>query len=353
GAKKQEKLCQIFTDYYHNLADKMEELKISDNNRELQVRLNIAQALSCIDSFCASASGGNGFRALHRKYQVEANRQYKAVYTIIIENISKGDYENVAIPLSDIDEKSLNERDLAQIKHDLESSLYKLMTDTKNIVHIFCDNIEREEDTRSQIPEMKEKIEKVHIILNKNNLTELLDKKMKTKLETFIDDIDKILPDVLLRGLNAIETLINTNNFLEAEQGIKNFSHIHRELGNCCTSTAVKEKIKELRESLDGIVNEILQRDFEDISKYSLKSPKDLYAKLKMVALRGNVRFNQACNIMLAKIRLNFNAAIDKVRTVSSEERIKKVRSLNDALCFLPDELQGQFNVQIDEEKAR
>ncbi|CAF3193863.1 unnamed protein product [Rotaria sp. Silwood2] len=240
----------------------MEELKISDNNRELQVRLNIAQALSCIDSFCASASGGNGFRALHRKYQVEANRQYKAVYTIIIENISKGDYENVAIPLSDIDEKSLNERDLAQIKHDLESSLYKLMTDTKNIVHIFCDNIEREEDTRSQIPEMKEKIEKVHIILNKNNLTELLDKKMKTKLETFIDDIDKILPDVLLRGLNAIETLINTDNFLEAEQGIKIFSHIHHELGNCCTSTAVNEKIKELIERLDGIVNEILQRDY-------------------------------------------------------------------------------------------
>ncbi|CAF4837054.1 unnamed protein product [Rotaria sp. Silwood2] len=70
---------------------------------------------------------------------------------------------------------------------------------------------------------MKEKIEKVHIILNKNNLTELPDKKTKTKLETFIDDIDKILSDVLLRELNAIEALINTDNFLEAEQGTKKF----------------------------------------------------------------------------------------------------------------------------------
>ncbi|CAF3095788.1 unnamed protein product [Rotaria sp. Silwood2] len=178
---------------------------------------------------------------------------------------------------------------------------------------------------------------------------ELLDKKIKVQLETFIDDIDKILSDIIMRELNAIEALINTDSFSEAEQGMKNLGLVQRELAAYCTSTAVTEKSQMLRERLDGIVNEILQRDFEDISKYSMNSPKDLIAKLKMVALRGNARFNQACNIMLGKIRQNFSAAVDQVRAASLEERASKVRSLNYALCFLPDELQASFKVQIDE----
>ncbi|CAF3928132.1 unnamed protein product [Rotaria sp. Silwood2] len=151
----------------------------------------------------------------------------------------------------------------------------------------------------------------------------LLDKKIKVQLETFIDDIDKILSDIIMRELNAIEALINTDSFSEAEQGMKNLGLVQRELAAYCTSTAVTEKSQMLRERLDGIVNEILQRDFEDISKYSMNSPKDLIAKLKMVALRGNARFNQACNIMLGKIRQNFSAAVDQVRAASLEERAR------------------------------
>ncbi|CAF5125256.1 unnamed protein product, partial [Rotaria sp. Silwood1] len=67
----------------------------------------------------------------------------------------------------------------------------------------------------------------------------LLDKKIKIKLETFIDDIDKVLSNIIIRGLYAIENRINTDSFLEAEQGMKNLSLVQRELAAYCTSTTV------------------------------------------------------------------------------------------------------------------
>ncbi|CAF3697929.1 unnamed protein product [Rotaria sp. Silwood1] len=178
---------------------------------------------------------------------------------------------------------------------------------------------------------------------------ELLDKTIKIKLEAFMYDINKILSDTIIQGFDAIEALINIDSFLEAEQGMKNLSRVQRELAAYCTSTALIEKSKELRERLDGIVNEILQRDFEDINTYSMNSPKDLITKLRIIALRGNARFNQVYNIMLGKIRQNFSTAIEQVRAAALEERVNKVRSLNGALCFLPDELQAPFKMQIDE----
>ncbi|CAF1610759.1 unnamed protein product [Rotaria magnacalcarata] len=349
GAEKQENWYQTFFGYHRNLSDKMEEYKMSDNKRELQTRLNIAQALICVDSFCASVFTDNGFRVLYRQYQIEVNKQCKATYMSVLDHISKMDYESATISLADIDHRLLNEKDLAQIKHDLQTSLYKLMTDIKSIVHSLFDKIEREEDSRSQIQEIKEKIEKIQIATNKKNIMQLLDNKIRIKLDTFSDDIEKNLTDIILRGFDAIEVLISTDNFSEAEQCMKNLGLVQRELAAYCTSTTVTEKSKELRDRLDNMVNEILQRDFEDISKYSMNSPKDLIEKLKMAALHGNIRFNQTCNIISEKIRESFSAAIDQVRAASLEERASKIRSLNYALCFLPDELQASFKFLIDE----
>ncbi|CAF4640808.1 unnamed protein product [Rotaria sp. Silwood1] len=168
---------------------------------------------------------------------------------------------------------------------------------------------------------------------------ELLDKTIKIKLEAFMDDINKILSDTIIQGFDAIEALINIDSFLEAEQGMKNLSRVQRELAAYCTSTALIEKSKELRERLDGIVNEILQRDFEDINTYSMNSPKDLITKLRIIALRGNARFNQVYNIMLGKIRQNFSTAIEQVRAAALEERVNKEidSKLKDILPFKVD----------------
>ncbi|CAF4032068.1 unnamed protein product, partial [Rotaria sordida] len=148
----------------------------------------------------------------------------------------------------------------------------------------------------------------------------------------------------------SIEAFMDADSFSEAEHGMETLSKVQRELAGYCISSDVTKKSDELRESLDQIVTKILERsDFEDVNKYSINSPKDLLAKLKMVASHGSARFTQAHNSMVGKIRQTFSLAIDQVHKAPLNERSLKIRSLNYALCFLPEDLQIQFKLQIDE----
>ncbi|CAF1641516.1 unnamed protein product [Didymodactylos carnosus] len=68
-----------------------------------------------------------------------------------------------------------------------------------------------------------------------------------------------------------------------------------------------------------------------------------------MVASRGSARFTQAYNSMLGKVRHNFNLAIAEARNAPLNERLAEIRALNYALYFLPEDMQVQFKVHIDE----
>ena len=349
GAENVEYWHQRFLDYYHTLSYNMEQHKASGRNKDLKDQLIIAQALSCLDPLCVAVFAGNGFQALYRQYQATVNEEARAAYRIVLDYISKGDYANIDRVLSDIDDRSLNPRDLAQIKHDLQSSINTLMQDTSSIVHWLDWKIERD-DNRNQIREIKENSEKIRMALNKNRIMELLDEETQSRLRCFGNEMNEDLSGILLRGLNSIQAFMNTDSFSEAEQGMENLSWLQRQLAGHCTSTLVTEKATELRQKLDEIVAEISKRDdFADINNYSVNPPKDLLTKLKMVASRGDARFHQAYISTLEKIRQDFSQAVDKVRHASLEERSGQIHLLNHALCFLPEELQTPFKLQIDE----
>ncbi|CAF0976965.1 unnamed protein product [Didymodactylos carnosus] len=68
-----------------------------------------------------------------------------------------------------------------------------------------------------------------------------------------------------------------------------------------------------------------------------------------MVVSHGSAGFIQAYNSMLGKVRQSFSLAINEVHTAPLHERYVKIRSLNYALYFLPEDLQTQFKLQIDD----
>ncbi|CAF1316643.1 unnamed protein product [Rotaria sordida] len=340
---------QKFLEFHRTLSSKMEEYKNPSKIKELRNQVIIAQALTCVDRFCANIFSGNGFAALYRQYEGEIHKECRIAYKTVLDHISKGDYANADMALSDIQDKPLNPRDKAQIQNDLHCSLNKLMKDTKSIANWLDGKIERE-DNRSQITEIKENIEKIRIACNKHMIMKLLDEDIQTSLQKFDNEINEILSRIILKGLNSIEAFMDADSFSEAEHGMETLSKVQRELAGYCISSDVTKKSDELRESLDQIVTKILERsDFEDVNKYSINSPKDLLAKLKMVASHGSARFTQAHNSMVGKIRQTFSLAIDQVHKASLNERSLKIHSLNYALCFLPEDLQIQFKLQIDE----
>ncbi|CAF0999381.1 unnamed protein product [Adineta steineri] len=349
AAETIEKLHQEFLDFHRNLNAKMEEYKVSGKLKELKDQLIIAQALTCVDRFCVNVFAGNGFAALYKQYQGEIYRECKVAYRTVLDYISKGDYANADIVLSDIENNPLNQKDKTQITHDLQCSLNKLMKDTRSIVNWLDGKIERE-DNRIQITQIKENIDKIRIACNKNSIIELLDGNLKENLRAFESQINDILAEIILRGLGSIEAFMEADSFSETEQGMETLSQVQRELAGYCTSDNVQKKSKELRSKLDDIVNGVLERtEISNINQFSINPPKDLLAKLKAVAAHGSARFTQAYTLMLAKTRQTFSLAIEDVRKAPLNERSAKISSLNYALCFLPDDLQMQFKQQIDE----
>ena len=349
GAEKLESWHQRFLDYFHTLSYDIEQSKASGRNKDFKDQLIIAQGLSCLDPFCAAVFAGNGFQALYKQHQGEAVREASVAYRILLDYISKRDYANIDTTLREMDDRPMNPKDLAQVKHELRSTTSALIQDTKSSVHWLDGKIERE-DNRDQIRKIKENVDKIRIALNKNSIMKLLDSSTESLLREFDREINGVLSSIILKALNSIQALVNVDSFGEAEQRMEKLTWVQHELAGLCTLSSVTEKTDELRKRLDGIVLEVLKRDdFADISSYSLNPPKDFLAKLKKAALSGDDRFHEAYTSTLGKIRHSFSQAIDKVRAVSSDERAGQIRLLNYALPFLPEELQTLFKVSIDD----
>ncbi|CAF1533599.1 unnamed protein product [Rotaria sp. Silwood1] len=150
--------------------------------------------------------------------------------------------------------------------------------------------------------------------------------------------------------LRSIEVCIDADSFCQAEKIMDNLSCAQRELADICTSDSVSKKSEELRKKFDNIVSTISNRyDSLDVEDYSFHSPKDLLKKLELVESRGGTRYHQIRMTVLRKIRQNFSLAIEKLLDTPLDERPAKMRSLNCALCFLPEELQTSFKLQLDE----
>ena len=344
-----ERWHQEFLDFHRSLGGKMEEYKVAGKLRELRDQLMIAQALSCVDRFCSPVFAGNGFGVLYRQYQGEITRECRAAYKTVLEYISKGDYANADMAISDIEENPLNPRDKAQLQNDLHCSLNKLMKDTKSVAFLLDGKIERA-DSRDQIIQIKENIDKIRIASSKRSIMNLLDDTTQKSLQEFDNEIDEILAGIILRGLDSIETFMKADSFSEAEQGMETISQVQRALAGYCTSKDVKEKGAELRKKLDGIVDDVLTRnEFSDIIQFSTNPPKDLLAKLKAVSAHGSAKFTQAHTTMFSKTRKTFSMALEEAHKAPLNERAARIRSLNYALLFLPEELQEQFKHQIIE----
>lgn len=350
GKDKIEYWQQYFLRYYRTLTKTIQTCFDSRKNQELKEQLNIAYALMCIDFFCGPSFSTNGFGALYSQYHKETVREYREVYKTVLGYISKEDYASADIELSKIADGSLNAQDIAQIGHDVQTSLNKLINETRSTANWLIGKIEREEDNRSEINKIKGNIEKVRIAASKQRIKDLLDARTRSSLESFDGDINKILSKVISRSHVSIEAFIEINNFSEAERGIENLRSLQSDLTDCYTSDELDKKTNELSNQLDGIVKKILnESNFTEVNSFSSNPPKILLEKLMMVPPGVSVRFTRAYNKISERIQDSLDLAITKARTAPLHERTGKVQALSSALCFVPQDIQTQFRGRIDE----
>jgi hypothetical protein len=99
-------------------------------------------------------------------------------------------------------------------------------------------------------------------------------------------------------------------------------------------------------ERLKNLVTEIFKRhDFADVYGYAIDPPKNVLIKLKTT--NSHRKCYQAYEQILGVIRQIFSSAVENLSVAPLGE--VKIRSLNNALQFLSDELQNLFKSKIDE----
>ncbi|CAF3671837.1 unnamed protein product [Rotaria socialis] len=351
-SEKLERWQQELIQHHRVLSDKMQDYRISGESKELRDHLLIAQALICIDKFCGKEFENNGYGVLYRQYRLELIQGCKESSRIVLECITKGDYAKADVELYNIiSSQLLNTKDSAQMKHDIQRSLNTLMNDTLSIANSLDGKIEKEKKRRNDIlKEIKENVTTIRLISSKHNIMGLLGNETKSRLENFDNDINKILSAILLTGLDSIEDFIDADSFFEAERDMDVLSCLERELTGYCSSEDVTNKIKALNNRLANIDVELSkQNDFTDVHKYSINPPKYILAKLKMAASQCGGKYNKAYTSMFEIIRQNFTSAIENARATPLGERATKLRALDYASQFLPEEFQNPFRLQFEE----
>ncbi|CAF0901525.1 unnamed protein product [Adineta ricciae] len=350
GKQKIQHWQQTFINYYRLIKNQLEDYKISDKNKQLRQQLLIVQTLSCVDRFCGREFESNGYGVLYRQYHVDLVKDCRESYKVVLEYIETGDYANVDLQLSHIDDKLMNSKDFDQIKHNLQYSLSKLMNEIEILTGTLDEKIEREGNKFEKIQEIKANLDKIRHILKKHDIMKLIDKEIEIRLKNLEHNNNKILSAIFLIYLESIEAYIEAECFIEAEQSMELFNRILRDLNGYYKSDEIFQKSKELNVRLQNIVAEILsQNDFTEIHNYSINPPKHILAKLEIVASKCGKKYHKAYTSMLDKLAKHWTSAMKNARALCLDDRIAKIHSFKYALQFLPDGLQNSFQSQIDD----
>ncbi|UJR35218.1 hypothetical protein I4U23_027984 [Adineta vaga] len=307
-------ICTSFS--FHDSV--LEYLSRHQRVKELQNQLLIAEAMGRIDRSCVADFPSNGYEGLYKRYKTQLIEESVEEYQLIFDYIEKYDYVNVDLHLPNINVELLEAGAMNRVKHDLQSSLDRLLNDIEQSVNYLDRKIEKEEQSKMQI-------------------SEILDDQTKTHLENFVNNSRKTLSGTIFSGLISIQNLLETNNFLEAEQGMRILNGIQRELKHeFLLEEEVIRKYQWLDEKFKNIENEILQRhNFQDVYKYAFNPPVNILIQLNIAASNG----------IIAE---NMNLAIEKLNSAPLNEQITKIRSLNNTLQFLPKEIQNLFRSEIE-----
>lgn len=340
-----------FRNYHRDLNNQMQEHHDARNSEESKAQLMIARALSCVDRFCDdSGCSANGFGDLYSFYHKEKVKEFRKVYQNILQHIEEEDYAHAEIALLSIQGDSWNSQDKAQIEYDVQSSLNRLISRTKSDASWLYGKIERvDEDNRLKIQSIKYNSDKVRVAAKQSRIMNFVDENTRKLIINYDKDMNDILSKIIIKGQRSIEAYVESKSFSEAEQGMENLRLVQQELENYCISEEFSLKIKELNNRLDGLVNDILStNNFTDISTFAKNSPRDILNKLIMVPPNISTRLTQAHQTISYRIRESFTSAISLIHQVPVHERMGKIRVLSQALCFLPNEMQTEFQEQID-----
>ncbi|CAF1425995.1 unnamed protein product [Didymodactylos carnosus] len=354
GNRKVEFWRRKFHEQYRTILGQIENLKVSGRYNKLHEKLNTVQGLIGVDHFCGGKFLTEGFGALYRDYQIETTKKSKETYHVVLENILQEDYAATESAMIDIDKKTANPSDIAQIEQKLQVSLHNLMKNTQKLANSLDLNNDFKAVTESQIQLINANTDKICTVLMKPKIMAMINEKIKLNLTEFEQKITTCLSTVLLQAISTIENFMETNDVLEAELNTERLLLVRREIDNHFNLESVTEKMNEIKKRLDSLGDHLLVKiDLKNIQQYPTHSPKDLVVKLQKAAEYHSAKYKKVETYISAEIRRNFQTAIDATCAAPIEKRSELIDPLHYSLDFLPDDLQTLFRTQINKLKDK
>ncbi|CAF3546493.1 unnamed protein product [Rotaria socialis] len=346
STKKVEAWQNTFHDYFKSLSSEIENCQTHGKMKELTKQLNIAKALGCVDPVYLHKFSTEGFGALYERYWRKVEEQSAADVNTLKGYISNKDYQQVAIMLPSSAACFSNSTYIIEIKDDLQCSLTQLIYAIKHQANMIENDLENHLNL-SKLREIRQNVEKVHNASKEDSIMKLLDDTVKCDMETFSDDVDKILSNMVLKRVDTIQVLLDTHCFIKAEQSIENLLSLQSTLEGICRSKSFVEKIQTVRERLEKIDAEILKLDFRDIRRYPVISPRKLLEELQSLKENYPARYAKTYENMKKRIHDNITGALKELDEGNWKQRSTQISLLEVALCHIPEEWNENVSAQI------
>ncbi|CAF0896791.1 unnamed protein product [Didymodactylos carnosus] len=151
-----------------------------------------------------------------------------------------------------------------------------------------------------------------------------------------------------MRFLDSIEALVNTNNFYEAEKRMEYIIQIRHLLGTYCTTEEVTKRVEQLQNSLNKIVDEVVERYKQmSIHDFRFNPPKEILDKLQQVACH-NPRYNESWNKVRNECTEKFREFLKDATEAKPIRQNDVIRQYEAALWSLPEDLKKVLESDSD-----
>ncbi|XP_065682287.1 uncharacterized protein LOC124816231 [Hydra vulgaris] len=327
--------------YLENIKSNLKNISILDQHGiNESIKTEIVKAFIQLDKYAENVK----FCQLYCDYTKKKIKELDDFEKNIMECIENYKFNDVAMNLSEIDEKVLKSHTIYKIKNNLDNSLKKIIAETKQHLRALGNSLDKSAVNEivkqlSRLNNAKKNLYSNLFLIEKFKVNSYLDEDTQVELNNFLNFIHEIISKKILKYMEKIEIDIAKNCFYEAEIKREHLCNIYNSLENFYQSDDISNKIDVMQEKIEENLCTITEKyEKMQIHDYFQNSPKAIFDELeKLVNHASNMNYVKLLNKIKEAIRTEMVSVFQGVKAAKPKEREKSMELIKSTIILLPD----------------
>ncbi|KAL4434988.1 hypothetical protein ABPG74_017744 [Tetrahymena malaccensis] len=325
--------------FYLELYDDLNQTSLDYQIQAQKIR--IAKLLSLSENIL----GNQKFYNLYKDQQIEKNNELKGIYQKIIEQIEIHQFQKASFDLSQIDDKSVNEKAMKQIKITLVTSIGVLLEKAQDKKYQIGNQIQN--NYVKEIVQIIEQIRKA-----KQFLSDYFNKEFLDEVDRQIDQIILDIQNKIDEYLESMSAHVKQSDFFQVEEKREHIMQILQLLNryNSSTNVEINKKLAQLQKELEDKVKQITEVDYNDENNLISYPPKNILEKLSKVTGR-NTQYVECYDRLNKQLIDGVSNSIVDYQNSTQQEQNQKELKVQALINSLPNDLKIQYQDQFNSVK--